>query len=257
LTAIAVVELKTLVTYLNRLLKPEAFKDYCPNGLQVAGNATVTTLVTGVSANQELIQAAIDKKAQAILVHHGFFWKNEPMCLVGMKYNRIKALLANDISLIAYHLPLDTHSLYGNNIQLGKWLDIVKIHAWEVEPGLDLMCMGFLQEPTEAKSLTNLLAVKLLREPLHVAAIGKAISKIAWCTGAGQDFIWQAIEQQADAYLTGEVSERTVHIARENNIHLYGAGHHATERYGVKALGEHLSTLFQLSHHFIDIDNPV
>ncbi len=251
------VKLHDLVAYLDALLLPNAFKDYCPNGLQVQGRVSVNTLVTGVSANQALIEAAIAQGADALLVHHGLFWKNDPLTLTGIKYHRIKSLVLNDVNLIAYHLPLDAHLVYGNNIQLAKHLGINFTEAFAVEPGLDLGFIGCLPEPIPAEQFTELLTSRLARAPLHIPAFAKEINKIAWCTGAAQDFLPQAIEFDVDAYVTGEVSERTVHIAKENNIHFFAAGHHATERYGVKALGEHLSEQFDLKHIFIDIDNPV
>lgn len=251
------ITLLTLVAYLDELLQPELFKDYCPNGLQVEGKTSITTLVTGVTANQALIDAAIDLKADAILVHHGFFWKNEPACLVGMKYRRIKALLMHDISLIAYHLPLDAHLQFGNNAQLGELLEIEDMTTFPVESGLNIGFLGKLKTPASSEQFAALLTKTLSREPLHIKPNDQFIRTVAWCTGGAQDYILQAVEQNADAYITGEISERTVHIANEANIHFFAAGHHATERYGVKALGDHLSEKFQLNHHFVDIENPV
>ncbi|MBA2654755.1 MAG: Nif3-like dinuclear metal center hexameric protein [Gammaproteobacteria bacterium] len=250
-------ELSTVINYLNDLLQPQLFRDYCPNGLQVQGNSTIKTLVTGVSASQALIEAAIELQADALLVHHGFFWKNESPSIVGMKYRRIKALLLNEINLLAYHLPLDAHPLYGNNIQLGQLLGLENIETFEVEPGLNLGYKGRLPRALSGELFSELIARKLLRTPLHIESNDRSIETVAWCTGGAQDYLSQAIDQNIDAYLTGEVSERTFHLAKENNIHFYAAGHHATERYGVKALGEHLSQKFNLIHHFVDIDNPV
>ncbi len=251
------VNLDDLKKYLEDLLQPGKFKDYCPNGLQVEGNTIITNLVTGVTANQALIQAAANFEANAILVHHGFFWKNEPACLVGMKYRRIKSLLVNDINLFAYHLPLDAHPIYGNNIQLSHILELAYSESFEVEPGLAIGCLGYLKQPMSGGEFANHIEDKLDRKPLYISGSERVINKVAWCTGAAQDYLLQAIDHQADAYITGEISERTVHIAKENGIHFYAAGHHATERYGVKALGEHLSQKFNLNHQFIDIINPV
>lgn len=251
------IKLPDLVQYLDKLLQPNTFKDYCPNGLQVEGKTQIKTLVTGVTANQALIEAAIKVNADAILVHHGFFWKNEPIPLVGMKYQRIKSLILHDMSLLAYHLPLDAHKIYGNNIQLGLKLGIEFQEAFAVEPGLSLGFIGSLKQATSAEQFAKIITTQLDRAPLHIAATDRDITRIAWCTGAAQDFLSQALEYDVDAFVTGEISERTVHIARENNIHFFAAGHHATERYGVQALGEHLSQEFQIKHIFIDIDNPV
>lgn len=251
------VKLPELVAYLTHLLEPQVFKDYCPNGLQVEGKQEITTLVTGVTASQALIDAAVEKNADAILVHHGLFWKGEAMTLTGMKYRRVKSLIVNKTNLLAYHLPLDAHPLYGNNAQLAKILNIDLQETFEVEPGIKLGCLGEISPAQSVDHFTQHLESRLQRVPLHIPSTKKEIRRIAWCTGAAQDFILPAIDQGIDAYLTGEVSERTVHIARENNIHFFAAGHHATERYGVLALGEHLSERFGLAHSFIDIDNPV
>jgi dinuclear metal center YbgI/SA1388 family protein len=251
------VTLQQLVYYLEGLLQPDGFKDYAPNGLQVEGKSSINTLVTGVTANQALIDAAIQHQADAILVHHGFFWKNETPTLVGMKYKRIKSLMANDISLLAYHLPLDAHPIYGNNIQLGKLLNIEFMATFPVEPGLFLGYQGRFHTPLTGQQFAEMLASKLGRTPFYIPGQHAVIETIAWCTGAAQDYLPCAILQKVDAYLTGEVSERTFHIARENGIHFYAAGHHATERYGVSALGEHLSQELNVNHLFIDIENPV
>jgi dinuclear metal center YbgI/SA1388 family protein len=251
------VTLQQLVYYLDGLLTPGVFKDYAPNGLQVEGRSSINTLVTGVTANQALIDAAIQYQADAILVHHGFFWKNELATLVGMKYRRIKSLILNDISLLAYHLPLDAHLELGNNTQLAKLLHIEFIDTFQVEPGLFLGFKGKLSSPMSGEHFSEVIAGKLGRQPLYIQGGSPFIETIAWCTGAAQDYLLSAAEQGVDAFITGEISERTVHIARENNLHFYAAGHHATERYGIKALGDHLGEEFQLTHYFIDIDNPV
>lgn len=252
------IRLVQLVSYLSELLEPNKFKDYCPNGLQVEGRDTIATLVTGVSATQALINAAIEKNADAILVHHGFFWKNENPTIVGMKYRRIKSLMTHDMSLLAYHLPLDAHDEFGNNIQLAKELQIAFSDTFEVEPGLNLGFIGSLRSSMSGNALSTHISRQLGRDPLHVApAETRMIKKVAWCTGGAQDYIIPALSHDIDAFITGEASERTVHVAIENNIHFFAAGHHATERYGVKALGEHLSRKFDLTHYFIDIDNPV
>lgn len=251
------VKLNDLISYLEALLQPNQFKDYCPNGLQVQGKDNIKTIVSGVSANQALIDAAIQHDADALLVHHGLFWKNDALTVTGLKYHRLKALMVNDISLLAYHLPLDAHVIYGNNIQLANLLGITFEEVFAIEPGLLLGCMGTLSQPHTAEQFSQLLTDKLSREPLHIAAVNKPIAKIAWCTGAAQDFLPQAVEYGIDAYVTGEVSERTVHMAKEYNVHFFAAGHHATERYGVKALGEHLRDHFGIKHIFVDIDNPV
>lgn len=251
------IKLNQLVHYVNQLLNIKTFADYCPNGLQVNGRETVKKIITGVSACQLLLDAAVNKKADAIIVHHGYFWKNEDPCVVGSKYQHLQTLLKNEMSLLAYHLPLDAHGEFGNNAQLGKLLNFELLHRVDVGNNLELLNIGKLNHSMQGAQFSDYLTHKLARKPLHIAGSDRGIKTIAWCTGAAQDFIEMAIAQNVDAYLTGEVSERTVHIARENKIHFFAAGHHATEKCGIKALGEHLALEFQLEHEFIDIDNPV
>ena len=251
------VQLRELTSYCDDLLEADRFRDYCPNGLQVEGNDQVNKIVTGVTASQALIDAAIEADADVLLVHHGYFWKGEDARVVGIKKQRIARLLDAGLSLVAYHLPLDAHPVYGNNVQLAQVLGIsVEGRLQEgAEPAIGLY--GRLANPVSGKALAKHIAEKLGREPLHIDNMAQEISTVAWCTGAAQGYIEQAIELGVDAYITGEVSEPTVHIARETGIHFFAAGHHATERYGVKALGEHLAANFGLDVQFIDIDNPV
>jgi len=251
------VSLDEMMTTLNRELKPEQFKDYCPNGLQVEGRAQVSRLVTGVTACQALIEAAIDYNADAILVHHGYFWRGEDAALTGIKQRRIKTLLAHDISLIAYHLPLDAHPELGNNAQLAQILGLTPDAALSRQNNHDMGLLATLPVPVSGAELAALLAERLQREPLHIAGSQAEIRTVAWCTGAAQGYIEQAVAAGADAYISGEISEPTVHSAREHGIHYFSAGHHATERYGVQALGRLLARRFDLQHAFIDIDNPV
>ena len=252
------VQLTELVKYTNNLLDIEQFNDYCPNGLQVEGCAEIINLVSGVTACSALIDAAIDQNADALLVHHGYMWKGEDSRIIGIKRNRIKKLLENNISLIAYHLPLDAHPIYGNNVQLAQILSLSSKGSFGVGPGPDIALHGELAAPMTSHELSGLITAQLGRAPLHIGGSGKKLIKsIGWCTGSAQSYIEQAVNLGLDAYLTGEVSEQTVHIAKETGIHFFSAGHHATERYGVKALGNHLADKFELRHEFIDIDNPV
>ncbi|MBT8149448.1 MAG: Nif3-like dinuclear metal center hexameric protein, partial [Gammaproteobacteria bacterium] len=227
--------------------------DYCPNGLQVEGRAEVGKLVTGVTASQQLLDAAIAQRADAILVHHGYFWKSEPICITGIKQQRLKKLLCNDISLLAYHLPLDLHATLGNNIQLAQLM------GWPVEPSTGslppLVRSALLDRGWTGAEMAQHIQARLGRAPLHID-VARPIHRIAWCTGAAQSYLADAVELGADAFVSGEVSESTVHEAREHNIHYFAAGHHATERYGVKALGEHLASEFGLVCEFIDCPNP-
>lgn len=248
-------ELETLI---NSELSPQLIKDYSPNGLQVEGKADIKTIVTGVTASQALIEYAIAKKADAILVHHGYFWKNEPQQIRGMKGRRIRSLMKHDINLYGYHLPLDIHPTLGNNAQLAALLGIHSVTGLEDHPQ-SIAMKGELAEAVTGSEFAKRIGIALNREPLHIAPenADKLIKTVGFCTGGGQDFIDLAAEQKLDAYISGEVSERTTYSAREQDIHYYAAGHHATERYGVKALGEWLAKEHGLDVEFIDIDNPV
>ena len=242
---------QTLVEHCAELLGVHAFEDYCPNGLQIQGKDEIAKIVSGVSANQALIDQAIDLGADAILVHHGFFWKNEELTITGIKKNRIKALLDHNINLLAYHLPLDAHPTLGNNAQLGQRLGLT-----DATP----VAGSLLWQASTQMSLTELTqSIWQLsdREPQVFGHSPTPINKIAWCTGAAQSAIGEAIALGADVYISGEVSESTPAIALENNLSFIAAGHHATERYGVQALGAHLAQTFGIDHQFVDIDNIV
>jgi dinuclear metal center YbgI/SA1388 family protein len=245
-----------LLQSLNSILKPEKIKDYCPNGLQVEGKSKVSKLVTGVTASQALIEHAVSINADAILVHHGYFWKGESPCITGMKRKRMHSLLQHDINLYAYHLPLDIHPTLGNNAQLAKLLGIVDIFPIEKNNPQCVVMQGRFDGGVSPSELTKLLNIQLLKEPLHEPAKKCLIETVAWCTGGGQGYIELAAERGIDAYITGEVSEQTIHTAREMNVHFYAAGHHATERFGVKALGEHIQQTLGIETVFVDIPNP-
>lgn len=246
-----------LANKLDQLLEIHQFKDYCPNGLQIEGREQVQKIITGVTANQALIDQAIAENADAILVHHGFFWKGEAQSIVGMKYKRIKALIENGINLYAYHLPLDVHPEFGNNAQLAKLLGITDRRPLEPWDKRSVGRVGKFDLALTPDQLSARIESVLSRKPLHIDGGKKEIKSIAWCTGGGQDYINIAAEQGVDAFISGEISERTVHIAREMGIHYYAAGHHATERYGVQALGLWLNDELALDVSYIDIDNPV
>ncbi|MFL7864580.1 Nif3-like dinuclear metal center hexameric protein [Vibrio cincinnatiensis] len=247
-----------LEALLNETLSPQLIKDYCPNGLQVEGKPDIKKIITGVTASKALIEQAVERQADALLVHHGYFWKGEPESIRGMKGDRLRTLIKHDINLLAYHLPLDIHPQLGNNAQLAQLLEI------DVEGGLEghpqsVAMYGALRHVLSGEELAAKITQVLERPPLHIAPEqqDKPIKNIAWCTGGGQDYITLAAEQGMDAFISGEVSERTTYIARELNIHYFAAGHHATERYGVKALGEWLAKEHGVEVEFIDIDNPV
>lgn len=247
-----------MLFHLNTELQVQSISDYCPNGLQVEGRAHVNKIITGVTASEALIDSAIANKADAILVHHGYFWKGEAASIVGMKRNRLKKLLQHDISLLAYHLPIDVHHTLGNNAQLGKLLGLSNIKSVAAIAPEGIVMQGDFSQAVSHYAIRQLLLDKLKREPTSIG--GKlAIKRIAWCTGGGQNYIDQVAQQydlQIDAFLSGEISEQTTHSAIEQHIDFFAAGHHATERYGVKAVGEWLAEKFDVDVGFIDIDNP-
>ena len=245
--------LRNFTHAINELLDIDNFKDYAPNGLQVEGKEKLKKIVTGVSATQALIEAAVEAKADAILVHHGWFWDKEDPRIIGMKYQRLKILMQHDISLLAYHLPLDAHPVLGNNAQLAKRLDI-QIEGVMDEQGVGNF--GRLAEYTSLEALGDKIEKSLQRKPLLISGGDHAIRRIAWCSGGAQAWISKAAEAGVDAFISGEISEHTTHIAREYGLHYIAAGHHATERYGIKALGENIAAKFGLLCDFIDIDNP-
>ena len=250
------VQLKDLLSYTNNILEIERFKDYCPNGLQIEGKMTVKKIVSGVTASQALIDAAIKEKADVLLVHHGYFWNGEDSRIIGLKYKRVRSLIESEMNLLAYHLPLDAHPLYGNNAKLAELLDL-DIAGSFPDDNNAVGLYGSLKTPMSADDFSQKISSVLGRLPLHIGENSEQIHTIAWCSGAAQNYIEAAAELQVDAYLSGEVSEQTVHIARESGVHFYAAGHHATERYGVQALAEHLASHFGVEHKFIDIQNPV
>ncbi|MFN2308810.1 MAG: Nif3-like dinuclear metal center hexameric protein [Gammaproteobacteria bacterium] len=250
------VDLHELVSYCDTLLDTAAFQDYCPNGLQVEGRRQVRRVLSGVTASQALVDAAVAADVDAVLVHHGYFWKGEDPCVRGMKRRRLAALLAADISLIAYHLPLDAHPEYGNNARLGAVLGFPIAGWFGADRGPAIACFSELPQPLSGPACAQRLAAALGRAPLFVPGGEQAIRRIGWCSGAAQSYIEAAAALGLDAFISGEVSEPTVHVARECGIHFYAAGHHASERYGVSALGEHLAHRFGLEQRFLDLDNP-
>jgi dinuclear metal center YbgI/SA1388 family protein len=244
-----------LTAYLNGILMPERFRDYCPNGLQVEGRARIGRIVCGVTASQALIDAAIVRGADAILVHHGWFWKNEDGRVTGFRKQRLQALLAHDINLLAYHLPLDAHAEFGNNAQLAQRLD------WKVTGRFAEQDIGFLgavsPAPTFARDIAVNIEAVLGRKPLLIGDPEREVRTVAWCSGGAQGYFEQAILAGADLYVSGEISEHTVHLARESGVPYLAAGHHATERYGVMALGAHLAERCGLDCEYVEIENPV
>ncbi|MBB3047100.1 dinuclear metal center YbgI/SA1388 family protein [Litorivivens lipolytica] len=250
------VALSSLLGQANRLLQPEKFQDYCPNGLQVEGKPEVKKLVSGVTASLALIDAAIERGADAILVHHGYFWRGEDPCISGMKGRRIRRLLQNEVSLLAYHLPLDAHPELGNNAQLAKRLGLIVDGGLQPEAEFPIGNYGRFPQPMQAQDVAALVSRSLDRKVLLEAVGDRPIQRVAWCTGGAQGYLAQAAALGVDCYLTGEVSEQTIHEARELGLHFIAAGHHATERYGAPAVADHLAACLGIEHEFIDIDNP-
>ncbi|MDH5444868.1 MAG: Nif3-like dinuclear metal center hexameric protein [Gammaproteobacteria bacterium] len=246
-----------LTQYIDQLLAVDKFKDYGPNGLQVEGKKEINRMICGVTASLALIDAAIEQQADAILVHHGYFWKGEDPCLVGMKAERIRRLLQHDINLLAYHLPLDAHGVLGNNVQLAKRLGINIEGRFIGDRDTGIGMYGSFPTAMSGEYLSKQIDKALARTPMHIKGSDRPIQRIAWCTGGAQGYFEEAVALGVDAYITGEVSEYTVHIAREYGVHFFAAGHHATERYGVQALGRHLAEKFGLHQQYIEIENPV
>jgi dinuclear metal center YbgI/SA1388 family protein len=243
-----------LTAYLDGLLEARRFEDYCPNGLQVEGAPVVRRVVCGVTASLALVRAAAAEGAQALLVHHGWFWRGEDPRVLGPRRERLATLLAHGINLYAYHLPLDVHPELGNNVQLARRLGWPAGEAF----GRDgLLRIATLPESLDAAGLASALELGLSRAPLLVGDLNRPIRRIAWCTGAAQDTLQQAIDAGADAFVSGEIAERTTHLAREAGVVYAAAGHHATERYGVQALGADLARRFGLEVAFVDDPNPV
>jgi dinuclear metal center YbgI/SA1388 family protein len=243
-----------LTRYLDEVLETARCTEYCPNGLHVEGRTEVRRIVAGVTATQALVDRAVACDADAILVHHGWFWRGEDGRVTGIRKARLQALLGRDINLFAFHLPLDSHAGFGNNVQLARRL------GWIAEGRFgeqDVGWVGRLAAPGTLASLVESIGTALQRTPLVIGHADRPVARIAWCSGGAQGYFEQAIALGVDAYLSGEISEQTVHLARESGVAYIAAGHHATERYGVQALAAHLAERFGLECEFIDIDNPV
>jgi dinuclear metal center YbgI/SA1388 family protein len=242
-----------LEKYLATALDINRFRDYCPNGLQVQGQAAIHLVISGVTASLALLEAALARGADTVLVHHGYFWRGEDPRIVGARHKRLQLLMQHEINLFAYHLPLDAHPVLGNNAQLGQRLGLVDEGRFGEQ---DLGWIGRSEARTVAELAARVEQV-LGRAPLVIGDPDQTIDRIAWCTGAAQQAFGEAIAAGASAYISGEISEQTVHLARESGVAYLACGHHATERYGVQALGQHLADQFGIRHEFVDIPNPV
>ena len=255
------IHIRELADWLDGALQAARFKDYCPNGLQVEGKAGIARIVTGVTASEALLRAAIERGADAVLVHHGWFWRNEDRRVLGPRRTRLALALGHELNLLAYHLPLDAHPQWGNNAQLARVLGLQAETGPDGAPrtcGADnLVWLGSAPGVQTVAQLQQRVAERLGRAPLVVGEPDRPVRRVAWCTGGAQGMLADAVDAGADAYITGEASESTVHLARETGVAFVGAGHHATERYGVQALGEAVARQFGIQVEFIDIDNPV
>ena len=247
---------QALVQLLEQELQTGMIKDYCPNGLQVEGKSQIKKIIAGVTASQALLDAAVAAGADAVMVHHGYFWKGEDARITGMKRRRLQTLLGNDISLLAYHLPLDVHPVLGNNAQLAHKLGLTQWSAVAAVSPAGVLMQGTLTDAVPAAAIAHRLEQQLGRAVLHNAVLDRPVRTLAWCTGGGQSYIDAAYEAGADLFISGEVSEQTIHSSRELGIDFIAAGHHATERYGVAALADFIAANTGVSCHFVDIDNP-
>jgi dinuclear metal center YbgI/SA1388 family protein len=239
--------------FLQTLLRPEAFKDYGPNGLQVEGRAAVRRIASGVTASRAFIDAAIAAGADTLIVHHGLFWRGQDGRLTGWLKERVKRLMAHEINLFAYHLPLDAHAELGNNAQLGLRLGLQADARFGEQ---DLGFIGAAGGLASAAALARGVAGALQREPLLVPGDGRPLRRVAWCSGGAQGYFEAAVAAGADAFITGEISEPQAHLAAETGVAFLACGHHATERYGAPAVAAALAAQFGLEHRFIDIENP-
>ena len=247
-------ERAVLDNYLADYLQVHDFRDYCPNGLQVEGRGEIARIVTGVTASAALIEAAVADGADALIVHHGYFWRGEDARITGMRRRRLGLLFQHNLNLFAYHLPLDAHSEVGNNATLARQLGLEIATRFGDQ---NVATLGTVASGSTVASFARTITEKLGRPPMVIGDAARPLRRIAWCTGGAQGMFEQAIALNVDAYLSGEISEQTVHLARESGVAYIAAGHHATERYGVQALGEHLAQRFGVQHRFIEIENPV
>jgi dinuclear metal center YbgI/SA1388 family protein len=239
--------------HLKRLLEVDRFKDYGPNGLQVEGRAEIRHIVCGVTASLALIEAAIAAGADAILVHHGLFWRGQDGRVTGWMKQRLARLLAADVNLFAYHLPLDAHAELGNNAQLGRLM------GWQADARFGEQELGFagnLAAPQTLPELSAQLELQLQRPVLVAGGDGRQLRRLGWCTGGAQSYFESAIAAGVDAFVTGEISEPQAHLAAETGVAFIAAGHHATERYGVQAVAAHLARELGVTQQFIEIANP-
>ncbi len=249
--------LNDIIKWCDQTLKTHEFKDYAPNGLQIEGKSEVKKILCAVTASQDAIEAAIAQNADLLLVHHGYFWKGEPYPITGMRGKRIKSLIQNNISLVAYHLPLDSHPILGNNAAIADILKLENIENLDVSERHPIGNIGYLKNAMSPEIFKNYISERLGFNAIHLSADKTAIQKVGFCTGGAQDYIGKAADQDCDAYISGEVSERTFYEAKELDVHYYACGHHATERYGVQRLGKAISEQFNIEYSYYELNNPI
>jgi dinuclear metal center YbgI/SA1388 family protein len=250
-------KLTDIIQWCNTTLKSNEFKDYAPNGLQIEGKEEVKKILCAVTASQEAIDAAIAQNADMLLVHHGYFWKGEPYPITGMRGKRIKSLIQNDISLVGYHLPLDSHPSLGNNAAIADILGLENIEALDPSEKHPIGNTGYLKQSMTPEGFKQFLTERLGFDTVHLKADKSTIHKVGYCTGAAQDYISKAYEQGCDAFISGEVSERTYYEAKELDVHYYACGHHATERYGVQRLAKAIADEFNIEFSYYELNNPI
>lgn len=250
-------KLQDIIQWCDQTLKSPEFKDYAPNGLQIEGKTEVRKILAAVTASQDAIDAAIRENADLLLVHHGYFWKGEAYPITGMRGKRIKSLIQHDISLLAYHLPLDSHPSLGNNVAIADLLKLERIEALDPSERHPIGNIGYLNQPMPVEEFKKFVSEKLKFDVIHLPADKNMIEKVGFCTGGAQDFIVKAAEQGCDAYISGEVSERTFYEAKELGVHYFACGHHATERYGVQRLGQAISEQFDIEYVYFELNNPI
>ena len=250
-------KLQDIIQWCDQTLKSTEFKDYAPNGLQIEGKTEVHKILAAVTASQDAIDAAIRENADLLLVHHGYFWKGEAYPITGMRGKRIKSLIQHDISLLAYHLPLDSHPSLGNNAAIADLLKLERIEALDPSERHPIGNIGYLNQPMPVEDFKKFVSETLKFDVTHLPADKNMIEKVGFCTGGAQDFIVKAAEQGCDAYISGEVSERTFYEAKELGIHYFACGHHATERYGVQRLGQAISEQFDIEYVYFELNNPI
>ena len=250
-------KLQDIIQWCDQTLKSPEFKDYAPNGLQIEGKTEVRKILAAVTASQDAIDAAIRENADLLLVHHGYFWKGETSPITGMRGKRIKSLIQHDISLLAYHLPLDSHPSLGNNAAIADLLKLERIETLDPSERHPIGNIGYLNQPMPVEEFKKFVSEKLKFDAIHLPADKNMIEKVGFCTGGAQDFIVKAAEQGCDAYISGEVSERTFYEAKELGVHYFACGHHATERYGVQLLGQEISEQFDIEYVYFELNNPI